>query len=404
MVSRSISNLYLAIVLTLVGIGVVMVFSASTVATSLDPKFSSDTFFASRHILFVFMGLLAAFVISRVDYHILVRIVKPLYTVTLLLLIAVIVMGVGANHAQRWLAIGPLKFQPSEIAKIAVVVSCAAFATLHKDKLESFKQGFLRACMFILPLAALIIIQPDLGTALFVVTLGFAVLVVGGLRVRQIIGVAAIALPIVIGVMFFAFDHVQSRIMVFLDPAADRLGAGHQIYQSLIAIGSGGWFGEGLGNSSQKLFFLPEEHTDFIFAILVEELGFLGGGLVIFLFAALVYVGARVSKHAPDRFGALLALGFTLAIALQAAMNIAVVTASVPTKGISLPFISFGGSGLIVSLAGVGVVLNVARQGITRGEVRMLHAREAADEAISDRLSTTTETIPGPGSSRRHAA
>ncbi|MCK6439878.1 MAG: putative lipid II flippase FtsW [Planctomycetes bacterium] len=399
------SNWFFFTVLLLLGMGTVMVFSASTVSAAFDPKFGSAMHFAIRHMSFAAIGIAVALVLARIDYHILQRFAIPLYAGTLVMLVAVMAIGVGANQAQRWIELGPIRFQPSEFAKFTVVVCCAAFAAQQREQLKTFKQGLVRAGLMIAPIAGLILIQPDLGTALFVGTLGFVVLVAGGLRVKYLLIIGACLIPVVL-IAFFAFGHVQDRILVFLDPAADRLGKGHQIYQSLIAVGSGGFWGQGLGDSTQKLFFLPEEHTDFIFAILVEELGFVGGGFVILLFAALVYFGARISRHAPDRFGALLALGFTAGIALQAAMNIAVVTSSVPTKGISLPFISFGGSGLVAALAGVGVVLNIARQGVARESVLTLHGREAADEAISDRLTRVSiqSQSPEPGGSSRQAA
>jgi cell division protein FtsW len=304
--------------------------------------------------------------------------------------VAIFVIGTEINNARRWIRLGPMSFQPSEFAKLAIVIAAASFAAAKANGLASFRNGFIPACILIAPLAGLILVQPDLGTAVFVGAIGLAVLLVAGLRVRHVGMVAAVALPVVIVGMFLKFGHVQDRILVFMDPEADIRGKGHQIYQSLIAVGSGGFWGKGLGESTQKLFFLPEEHTDFIFAIVVEELGFVGGAFIIMLFAALAYAGARIAKHARDLPGTLITFGITGAIVLQAAMNIAVVTASVPTKGISLPFISFGGTGLVIALAGVGIVINVARQAVSRKQ-----AAEWRMQTWADGESAPARSAPG---------
>jgi cell division protein FtsW len=378
MPAKHLQSLYLCIVLLLLAAGVVMVYSASSVSAQFDPKINDSLFFVKRQLIFCVLGVAAMLTLARFDYHLLLKHSKKVYIVTLLALVGVIVAGTTVNHAKRWLGLGPFSFQPSEVAKFAVVLMAVVFVLKNREKLTSFKSGFIPACLLIAPLSGLIIVQPDFGTSVFVAALGFVVLLAGGLKMRHVGLVAAVALPIVGVVMFMKFGHVQDRILTFLNPEADKLGKGHQIWQSLIALGSGDFFGNGLGESTQKLFFLPEEHTDFIFAIIVEELGLVGSACIILLFAALAYAGHRVSKHAPDSEGALLALGFTAAIVLQAAMNLAVVTASVPTKGISLPLISFGGTGIVVTLAGCGVVLNVARQAVSREQAIKLRSIEAS--------------------------
>jgi cell division protein FtsW len=216
--------------------------------------------------------------------------------------------------------------------------------------------------------------QPDFGTSLFLGASSFLVLICGGLRVRHLAVVALMLLPFVSIVMYSKFDHVQDRVLVFLDPQADPRGRGHQVNQSLIAIGSGGIEGQGLGNSTQKLYYLPEQETDFIFAVLAEETGLVGSAITLGLFASLMILGARIARRARDEFGTLLATGFTAAIGLQAAINIAVVTASVPTKGIGLPFISFGGSACFFYLCGVGMVLSVARRCLPQSQAAQLSA------------------------------
>lgn len=399
---RAMIGLYLGTVILLIALGVTMVFSASGVAAGHDPKIGDTLFFYQRQLIFLGIGLLGLVTMALVDYHWLLRLARPLYVLTILLLIGVFVFGATVNNATRWIRIGPVSFQPSEFAKFAIVICAVAFAASRRLELSSFRGGFIPACLMIAPIAGLIIIQPDLGTAVFVAALGLAVLLVAGVRVRHVLLAGATALPLVVALMFFKFSHVQSRIAVWLDPTSDLRGKGHQIYQSLIAIGSGGPTGKGLGESTQKLYFLPEEHTDFIFSILVEELGLVGGAGLILLFVMLVWGGARISRHAPDLAGSLLAFGFTAAIALQAAMNLAVVTHAVPTKGISLPFISFGGTGLVIAMAGVGVVLNVARQSVPRSVAAALRTqswdgRSSANLTLAPLHSGSAARLPATG-------
>ncbi len=393
MVTKKTQNFYLSLVMLLLCSGIILIFSASSISAGLDQKMNDSFFFMKRQFLSLFIGIIALCVFARIDYHIFLRFWPYLYIVTLLLLIAVLVVGKSSYNAQRWLKIGPFHFQPSELAKFTAVISIAAFAIARHEKLSSFWKGFVPSLLLVFPLVIFIMIQPDLGTAFFVFALSMVVLFTSGIRLKHILLTGSATLPLLFITMFFSFSHVQKRIFVFLDPEADKLGKGHQIYQSLIALGSGGFSGKGLGNSTQKLFFLPEEHTDFIFAIIVEELGFLGGGFILMLFLLLVYAGYRVSKHARDPFGSLITLGLTGMIVLQSAMNIAVVTASVPTKGIGLPFLSFGGSNLLVTLMSVGVVLNVARQGLSRSELRRLRIS-------SERPPTSFASLP-PGAEER---
>ena len=395
--SKAISGLYLSIVFLLVGFGIVMVYSSSSIGAAYDPRLADGMFFLRRQAIYLGLGLALMFGVSRLDYRILLNHAAALWIVTALLLLAVLVAGTEANNAKRWLNLG-FKFQPSEVAKVTMVIAAAAFAVKQRHLLGDFKQGFVSSCAFVAPICALIIVQPDLGTSLFVGLLSFMVLVAGGLRLKHFLVVGAIALPLVITVMFFKFGHVQDRIMVFLDPEADPTGKGHQILQSWIALGSGGFEGKGIGESTQKLFYLPEEHTDFIYAILVEETGFIGGAFLIMLFVGLTWAGHRVSKHAPDRFGALIAFGCTMSIILQATINLAVVTGAAPTKGISLPFISFGGTGLVVALLNVGIVLSVARQAQTRKDALNTLSNENNEElrGVSPKPSRGLMNI-GPG-------
>jgi cell division protein FtsW len=384
-VSGSLRNAYLLNVLALLGIGVVMVFSSS--AIRLMPGMESDPFvFIKRHLLFLGLGLAAMALIARADYALWLKAAKPLYLLALALLVLTLIPGIGTeyNGARRWLRFGGFGLQPSDFAKFALLVMAAAFAATRKEQLADFRRGFLPACLFVGIYSVLCMAQPDFGTSLFLAASAFLVLICGGLRVRHLVLVAALMLPVASVVMYSKFDHIQSRVLVFLDPAADPLGKGHQVNQSLIAIGSGGVEGQGLGNSTQKLYYLPEQETDFIFAVLAEETGFVGSAVTLALYAALMVLGMKVARRARDRFGTLLATGVTGAIGLQAVINIAVVTASVPTKGIGLPFISFGGSACFFYLCGVGLVLSVARRCVSAQEAAGLERAETSGARSTD--------------------
>ncbi len=381
--SRAICGMLLTAVAVLLAFGLTMVFTTSSVSANEAERFGDGFAFFRRQAVFLGIGVVAFAVLAFTDYRRLLKLAVPLYVATLALLVGVLAVGTTVNGATRWLSIGGFTFQPSELAKFTIVLAAVSLAVSRGSKLASFRLGFLPACLLLAPLSLLIIRQPDLGTSVFVAALGFLVLLAAGVRFTHVGIIAAVALPAVVGLMFLSHGHVQDRILNFLDPEADIRGKGHQVYQSLIAIGSGGPTGKGLGESTQKLRFLPEEHTDFIFAVLVEELGLLGAAGLIAAFLLLIYAGARAARHAPDAAGALLAFGFTAAVTLQAAMNMAVVTASVPTKGISLPFISFGGSGLVIALASCGVLMNIARQAVTREQAMALRLESWGSNAAS---------------------
>ncbi|MHC4841133.1 MAG: putative lipid II flippase FtsW [Planctomycetota bacterium] len=378
-------NAYLLNILALVGIGVVMVFSSS--AIRVMPGAEIDPFvFIKRHLMFVGAGVAAMLIISKINHELWMKLSKPIYLLGLALLVLTIIPGVGTefNGARRWLRFGGFGIQPSDLAKQALIISIAAFATVKRRELGSFKHGFVPAGIVVGLYVLLTMAQPDFGTSLFLAATAFTVLLCGGLRLRHLAGVGLVGLPLASIAMYSKFGHIQDRIMVFLDPAADLRGKGHQVMQSLIALGSGGFEGQGLGNSMQKLYYLPEQETDFIFAVLAEETGFIGSSQTVLLFASLMIIGIQIARRAPDRFGALIAIGVTTAIGLQAAINIAVVTASVPTKGIGLPFISFGGSSCFFFLCGVGVVLNVASKCVSPAEASKLAKQETEGARLAE--------------------
>jgi cell division protein FtsW len=349
-------------------LGAVMVFSAS--AVTAEHQYGRSYIFLVRQAAFLVAGLAGMFALMRTDYR---RLREPAVVYTALCIVLLMLVGaffLDKSHAtHRWIKFGPVGIQPSELAKLAVILYLAWFldlkrrsaATLDFHK-EDFLQTILPAAAPVLILVALILVQPDLGTSVDIVLIATAILFVAGLSWKWIAVGGAAALPL----LFVLITHVsyrQARLMAFLHPDADPQGAGFQLLQSLIAVGSGGFTGVGLMESKQKLFYLPEAHTDFIYAVICEELGFIGAILVIALFGIYGWRGLRAAFAAPDSFGRLLALGITAMVLSQTLINFAVVLGMVPTKGIPLPFVSSGGSSLLVMLLATGVLLNISQQG-----------------------------------------
>lgn len=348
--------------------GAVMIFSAS--AVTAEHQYGRPYIFLLRQAAWLTLGLLGTFALMRTDYH---RLRQPavVYTaVCLVLLLLVATFFVGKSHAtHRWIKFGPLGIQPSELAKIAVILYLAWFLDLRRRNAcamefcrDDFLETILPALGPVLLYVPLILLQPDLGTCVDIVLIASAVLFVAGLSWKWLALGGGLALPL----LYVLISHVsyrQARWMAFLHPDADPQGAGFQLLQSLIAVGSGGFTGVGLMESKQKLFYLPEAHTDFIYAVISEELGFVGAVLVIALFVVYGWRGLRAAFSAPDGFGRLLALGITAMVLSQALINFAVVLGLLPTKGLPLPFISYGGSSLLVTMLATGVLLNIAQQG-----------------------------------------
>ncbi|NOZ85628.1 MAG: putative lipid II flippase FtsW [Deltaproteobacteria bacterium] len=354
---RYIDGPLLIAVFGLLAIGGVMVFSASAFHAQ---KATGDTlFYLKRHLLFSAIGLAAMFVVSKIDYHLLGRLAYPLLLMAAVLLAGVLVFGNKAGGATRWFRLGPVSFQPSELAKLAVVIYLSHSLTRKREKMHSFSFGFLPHVVMCGTLILLVLVEPDLGTAALLALLLFSLLFVAGTKISYLLGAALLALPVLYH-QIMSTPWRKARMMVFLDPWADRFGIGYQVTESLIAFGSGGATGVGLGDGRQKLFFLPASHTDFIFSILGEELGFIGAALILLLFGILVYRGLKIAMNAADLFGTYLALGITLTIGFQATANMAVALGLLPTKGLALPFMSYGGSSLVSTLIGIGILLSVA--------------------------------------------
>jgi cell division protein FtsW len=350
--------------LTLVGLGLVMIYNTSGV---LAGRFGSPTFFLAKQTVWAVAACAALVVTRSVDYHLYARLRKPILVAVVALLALVLIPGIGVklNGARRWFRFAGAGFQPSDVAKLGLVVYLAGFLGEKQNTLGDWRRGFLPPVGVLTLTVGLIALEPDIGTAALVACTGGALLVIGGVRLRHVVPAALMAAPIAAALVLVRFNHVRERLFSFIDPSADPLGTGYHARQSLIALASGGGLGRGLAQGSQKLFFLPEAHTDFIFAIVGEELGYAGAIFVIGAFVALLYGAMSVVRWAPDPTGSLIAAGIALWLGLQAAFNIAVVTASVPTKGIPLPFVSYGGSTLVVTAAALGVLLNIAGHGLT---------------------------------------
>lgn len=349
--------------LVLMGLGVLMVYSASCAKASL--RYADAELFLRRQVAWVVAGVATLWFAMRCDPERLRRWAKPATIAVLLLLALVLIPGVGTvtNGARRWFRWGALSFQPSEAAKLVLVVWLAHHLARCADRLDDWKQGVLPAVVPVAIGAAAVLVEPDFGTAVFLVALSAAVMLVGGLGLRRLALAAVAGLPLVVWQVIARWEVMARRFSVMggTDAGSD---AQHQVHQAKIALGSGGLTGVGLGAGHQKLLYLPEAHTDFILPVLGEEMGFAGTALVVVLFGAFVACGLRIAMGAAgrDRFSFLLAFGVVFMVGLQAAGNIAVVTGSVPTKGIALPFISLGGSSLLVLCAGLGLLYGAARR------------------------------------------
>lgn len=348
-------------VLLLLSIGIVMIYSSSAIYA--HEKYKNGMFFLKRHLSFVSLGIVLAFLAMSFDYRKLRKWAKPILILAYLLLTLLLIPGIGTEvaGARRWFRFGMFSFQPSELANISLIIYVADFIARKRNLVkDDFSHGFLPPLFAMGLLLALIIIQPDLGTCFALGTVILLMLFIGGIRKEYLLGLILLAIPVVY-LLIFQVAYRRARILAFLNPWADARGSGFQIIQSNIAIGSGGIFGVGLGHSMQKLFYLPAAHTDFIFSIIGEEMGLLGTIGICLAFIILIIQGMRVARNAQDVFGYFLSVGIILLLAIKAAINIGVSIGALPTKGLPLPFISYGGSSLIFDLIGVGLLLNIAR-------------------------------------------
>lgn len=353
-------------VLALLVMGIIMMFSASyawAIAEGHD-----GTYYAIEQIKTGVIGLILMYVLSVVDYRIyrtpLIAIGS--YVIPVILLILVLVAGKSVNGAQRWLEIGSFSFQPSELMKIGIVIFFAYLIEMNYDRMNRFRTGIMPYLLALGIVAGLLMLEPHLSCTILIGLISMTLIWVGGAKVKHFLVLILVGIAAIIGIILFlsifeGYGYVQTRFQSWLDPFSDSQGGTWQTCQSLIAIGSGGLFGLGLGESRQKFLYLPETKNDFVFSIVCEELGFVGAMTVVLLFAFLVFRGFRIAANAQDKFGMLLAVGFSMHIGVQAFINIAVVSNLVPNTGISLPFFSYGGTALILQLAEMGIVMNISR-------------------------------------------
>ncbi len=351
---------YFFAVLILAGFGLVMVFSASYI-TSLESR-GDAFFFLRRQAFWILVGFMGMFFTSGISYWKWRKLAPALLILNFLLLLMVFIPGLGikVNEARRWIGVGGFQIQPAEFTKMALIIFSAAFLSKKSIRMDNFwNSSFIP--LFVTGLSFLLILgQPDLGTGLAIVAVVGMIIFAAGIPFKQLFYLAITSFPVIL-YLALSEDYRMKRIFSFLDPWADPLDTGYHIIQSLYALGPGGLFGVGLGRSRQKLYYLPEPQNDFIFAIIGEELGFLGAVTIMLLFFILFWRGFKTSLMAPDTFGSLLAAGITGMITIQALINIGVVTGSIPVTGINLPFISAGGSSIFFSMCLIGILMNISR-------------------------------------------
>jgi cell division protein FtsW len=346
--------------------GLVMVYSASNMLTPQDG--SQSSLFLVKQLAFTVLGVAAMALTMHIDYHHyrVPTVVWTILGITVLALVAVLIVGPKINGTRRWFRVAGVGIQPSELAKIAMIIFAAAVLERRMDRIKEIRYALGPIALALAVVTALIVFEPDFGSAVAVLIAVAAIVFAAGMPMRYLAGIGALLLPAIIAVALAQPYRVQ-RFLIFWNPERDPQGGGFQVLQSLIAVGSGGLTGRGLGQSVQKLLYLPYPHTDFIYAVTAEELGLIGATFMLAAFAVLTWRCLRVVSRAPDAFGALLAVGLTAMISVQAFVNISVVLGLMPTKGIPLPFVSAGGSSLIMSLAAMGVLLNISQQASAEG-------------------------------------
>jgi cell division protein FtsW len=347
-------------VLILLTFGIIMLFSASTANAY---NYHQDTYyFLKKQLVYGALGFLVMLFVSRIDYHKLGKISPILIVITIILLILVRIPGIGRNinGSWRWIYIGPQSIQPSELLKITMILFLAFSLSKRKDQLQYFFKGLLPYLMLLGLFAGLLLLEPHLSCTILIVMVGSIMLFCAGAKIKHFV---LMITPAIAGlaVLISTWGYMQERVLTFLNPWEDKQGSGWQVIQSLYAIGSGGWFGRGLGKSLQKFLYLPEPHNDFIFSVMAEELGFIGVVAILMLFFLFIWRGVKVSISAPDVFGSLVAIGITSLIAIQVIINVGVVTSSMPATGMPLPFFSYGGTSLLFLMCEIGILLNISK-------------------------------------------
>ncbi len=357
------ANVIMYLVTTLLVIGIIMIYSTSSAKVTESSHVLNTSFL--RHVMWVSIAIIGMLIVMRIDYHYLQKYSTAIFVVAIAGLVVVLIPEIGkvTFGARRWIRFGSyIGYQPSEFAKLAMIVFMSGYIVKNQEKMSTFVRGFVIPIVLIGVVSLLILKEPDFGTAMFISMISFVLIMVGGTRIVYVMFTVIASIPHIYQIMHNIPTYRYNRLLAFLDPWKDPMGIGYQIIQSWIALGSGGIAGLGMGESRQKMFFLPMSDNDFVFSIIGEEFGFIGTTCIVVMFALLTWQGIRVCKTASDSFGFFLSLGITISLGLQAAINIAVVTGSIPTKGLPLPFISTGGSSILLSMLGIGILLNVARQ------------------------------------------
>jgi cell division protein FtsW len=354
----------LATVLLILAIGVVMVYSASSYIALNNPAIHDDMYYFKKQGAFAILGILILFFMEKVDYHKLKKVTTIIILITTVLL-GVVLLFPAVNGAKRWITVGPLSLQPSEIAKYVVVLILAKGIEKNGERIKKFFPTVLVYLLVAAFFAGFVYLEKNLSIATVIMVVSLIVIYVGGAKGWQLGAVVSSLIPV--GLIFIIAEPYRlTRLKNFMDPFKDAKNAGYQAVQSLYALGSGGIAGVGLGQSRQKCYYIPEPYNDFIFSIIGEELGFVGCTAIIILFLILIQRGIKIAIHAKDVYGTLLAVGITSVIAIQAMINIAVVTGAIPVTGVPLPFISSGGSSLVINLTAMGILLNISSQTIKK--------------------------------------
>ena len=352
---------FLSFVLLLLAVGLVMLFSSSY-AYGLA-QYGNSYHFIIRQAIFAVVGVLLMLFLSRIDARVYRKFSLVIYVISVLMLILVLALPPlqeGMEH-KRWLVIGSFSFQPSEIAKFAVILLFSHLIAKFGKKMEKLKYVGILMLLLIL-VCGLVVVETHLSATILILTIGVVLMIVGGMAIKYIVaGGVSLVVGVILVVVTGLVEYASSRFTYWLDPWADATGAGYQTIQSLLAIGSGGLWGRGIGQSRQKYSWLPEPHNDFIFAVVCEELGLIGAIAIVLLFCFLIWRGFKIAMTSPDRYRSLMAVGLTFQVALQAALNIMVVTNTIPNTGISLPFFSYGGTALVILLCEMGIVLSISR-------------------------------------------
>ena len=353
---------FFGLVAVLLTVGLVMLFSASYAYSYA--YFGNSYRFISRQAIFAVVGFILMILLSKVDYHIYRKFSWIIYFIAVVLLLVMLIMPpmIEGVDYKRWFAIGSFSFQPSEIAKFGIILLFSHLIASNYKSMKKFSFGIVFFGVLLAVVCALVVLEPHLSATVLIFLIGITLMIIGGIKLRYVIlgalvGVGAGALAILTGIVSYGSD----RFKYWLDPWADATGLGYQTIQSLLAVGSGGILGRGIGQSRQKYLWVPEPHNDFIFSIVCEELGLIGAMIIILLFCALIWRGFTIAMHAPDKFGSLMAVGLTFQVGLQAILNILVVTNTIPNTGISLPFFSYGGTALVILLCEMGIVLSISR-------------------------------------------